>query len=89
MEILPVSHVRLAIEGPKSLTYPQNRYTNSIAPAQSTHTLNTFSRMHTLRSSQSNTFSRMRNRSRLRSGQSQMSIASYDVGGFQNPNQVK
>ena len=90
LEILPVSHVRLAIEGPKSLTYPQNRYTNSIAPSNSMSGLNTFSRMNTLRSSgQSNTFSRMnsRNRGRLRSGQSSMSIASYDVG-YQNPNQV-
>lgn len=88
LEILPVSHVRLAIEGPKSLTYPQNRYTQSIGPATSLSGLNTFSRMNTLRSSnQSNTFSRMRNRSRLRSGQSSMSIASYDVG-YQNPNQV-
>ena len=74
--------------GPKSLTYPQNRYTNSIAPGTSMSGLNSFSRMGTLRSSNSNTFSRMRNRSRLRSGQSQMSVASYDVGGYHNANQV-
>jgi hypothetical protein len=45
LEILPVSHARLAIEGPKNY----NRYTPSIAPGQSINGLNTFSRMNTLR----------------------------------------
>ena len=45
LEILPVSHARLAIEGPKNY----NRYTPSIAPGQSINGLNNFSRMNTLR----------------------------------------
>ena len=84
LEILPVSHVRLSIEGPKSIGYP-GRYTPSIGPG-STYGLNTgtFSRSGTMMSSKSNTFSRMRGR-KLKSGMSQMSVASFDP--YAQPNQ--
>ena len=86
LEILPVSHARLAIEAGPTKNY--NRYTPSIGPGQSTQGLNTFSRMNTLRSS-NNTFNRMRSRQQLRHGPSQMSIASYAVGDFgKSTNQV-
>ncbi|CAG5111732.1 Oidioi.mRNA.OKI2018_I69.chr2.g6007.t2.cds [Oikopleura dioica] len=86
LEILPVSHVRLSIEGPKSIGYP-GRYTPSIGPGTSYSHLNTgtFSRSGTMLSSKSNTFSRMRGR-KLKSGLSQMSVASFDP--YAQPNQV-
>lgn len=85
LEILPVSHVRLSIEGPKSIGYP-GRYTPSIGPGTSYSHLNTgtFSRSGTMLSSKSNTFSRMRGR-KLKSGLSQMSVASFDP--YAQPNQ--